>query len=214
MLTHQEAEHECNFWRWGAPQGVGTSSRAPLTAASQGLSYKTMVLQKYLSRSIPCPQSGYSVRYILAKLAEICSFRTRPSHSQCADHPHRAAGRVIERSDIAKRWLRMVRGAIGLRRARVPPHSTLIWRPLASAEAASPLPSDVSGLPPYTHSILTLLSFASFASPRGRHERCGRAERLKVSTAHNASTLHEARHPSISRVCRCLSVAAPMSSAH
>ena len=123
-----------------------------------------MVLQEHLSRSIPCPQSGYSVRYILAKLGEICSFHTRPSHSQRADHPHRATGRELERSDVAERRLRMVCGAIGLRRARVPPCSMLIWRPLPSAEAANPLPSDVSGLPPHTYCILTLLSCASFAS--------------------------------------------------
>ena len=47
----------------------------------------------------------------------------------------------------------MVCGAIVLRRARVPPCSMLIWRPLPSAEAANPLPSDVSGLPPHTHCI-------------------------------------------------------------
>ena len=195
-------------------QGVGTSSRASLAAARQGLSYITMVLQEYLSRSIPCPQSGYSVRYILATLGEICSFHTRPSHSQRADHPHRATGRELERSDVAERRLRMVCGAIGLRRARVPPCSMLIWRPLPSAEAANPLPSDVISLPPHTHRILTLLSCASFASPRGRHERCGRAEHLQASPAHTGSALHAARHPSTSRACRCLSVATPVSSAH
>ena len=125
----------------------------------------TMVLQEYLSRSIPCPQSGYSVRYILATLGETCSFHTRPSHSQRADHPHRATGRELERSDVAERRIRTLQGAIGLRRARVPPYSMLIWRPLPSAEAANPLPSDVSGLPPHTYCILTLLSCASFASP-------------------------------------------------
>ena len=67
-------------------------------------------------------------------------------------------GRVLERSDVAERRIRTLQGAIGLRRARVPPYSMLIWRPLPSAEAANPLPSDVSGLPPHTHRILTLLS--------------------------------------------------------
>ena len=74
-------------------------------------------------------------------------------------------GRVLERSDVAERRIRTLQGAIGLRRARVPPYSMLIWRPLPSAEAANPLPSDVSGLPPHTYCILTLLSCASFASP-------------------------------------------------
>jgi len=73
-------------------------------------------------------------------------------------------GRVLERSDVAERRIRTLQGAIGLRRARVPPYSMLIWRPLPSAEAANPLPSDVSGLPPHTYCILTLLSCASFAS--------------------------------------------------
>ena len=123
-------------------------------------------------------------------------------------------GRVLERSDVAERRIRTLQGAIGLRRARVPPYSMLIWRPLPSAEAANPLPSDVISLPPHTHRILTLLSFASFASPRGRHERCGRAERLQASPAHTGSALHAARHPSTSRACRCLSVATPVSSAH
>ena len=39
-----------------------------------------------------------------------------------------------------------------------------------------------------------------------------RAERLQASPAHTGSPLHAARHPSTSCACRCLSVAAPVSS--
>ena len=163
-------------------------------------------------RSTPCPRSDSPARYILANIERICGLHTRPSYSHRADHPHRAGGRALERSDIAKRRLRMVHGAIGLWRARVPPHSVLIWRTLPSAEAANHLPSAVSSLPPHTHRTCTLLSCASFASPRGRNERRGRAERLRAPPARAGSTLRAARHPGMSRACRCFSAAAPVSS--
>ena len=102
----------------------------------------------------------------------------------------------------------MVHGAIGLWRARVPPHSVLIWRTLPSAEAANHLPSAVSSLPPHTHRTCTLLSCASFASPRGRNERRGRVERLQAPPARAGSTLRAARHPGMSRAYRCFSAAA------
>jgi len=149
--------------------------RAPL-AARRGYPRRDFGLtspQKtnILERSTPCPRSDSPARYILANIGRICGLHTRPSYSHRADHPHRAGGRALERSDIAKRRLRMVHGAIGLWRARVPPHSVLIWRTLPSAEAANHLPSAVSSLPPHTHRTCTLLSCASFASPRCRNER-------------------------------------------
>ena len=190
--------------------------RAPL-AARRGYPRRDFGLtspQKtnILERSTPCPRSDSPARYILANIGRICGLHTRPSYSHRADHPHRAGGRALERSDIAKRRLRMVHGAIGLWRARVPPHSVLIWRTLPSAEAANHLPSAVSSLPPHTHRTCTLLSCASFASPRGRNERRGRVERLQAPPARAGSTLRAARHPGVSRACRCSSAAAPVSS--
>ena len=56
------------------------------------------------------------------------------------------------------------------------------------------------------------LSCTLCASLLGRHERLGRAERLLAPPARAGSTLRAARHPGMSRACRCLSAAAPVSS--
>ena len=81
-------------------------------------------------------------------------------------------------------------------------------RLLPAAQAPYPLLVDERRPSPRTQRTLTLLSCALCASLLGRCECGGRAERLLAPPARAGSTLRAARHPGMSRACRCFSAAA------
>ena len=110
---------------------------------------------------------------------------------------------TLESPDMTKRGRRTLQGAIGARGARCAARCELFWRTFPAGEASPSIASHARSLAARASLLYWFLCCASCVSLLGRCERGGRAERLQAPPARAGSTPRAARHPGMSRACRC-----------